>query len=186
MIIIDGNDIIWGLAVLSLVFTAFKFFKATQQKKGEKKAKVCWGYADLPSLKYTLSMRKRNDDGSLHHLTDFSLDARHPDTSAVEYFYYTMDGLKWPIIGDIVIKEECISCRVYPTDGNWIRVWFFNLNKELEFTKKLFDLFKEYEESGCKPAHGDEPIESIIRRARGKELNELEKYGFSWGDELCQ
>lgn len=185
MIIIDGNDIIWGLAVLSLIFTAFKFFKAAQKKKGEKKAKVCWGYADLPSLKDALMARKRKDD-DYSNRTDFSLDSRHPDTSAVEYFYYTMDGLRWPIIGDIVLKNDCISCRVYPTDGNWIRVWFFNLNKELEFTKKLFDLFKEYEESGCKPAHGDEPIESIIRRARGKELNELEKYGFSWGDELCQ
>lgn len=185
MIIIDGNDIIWGLAVLSLVFAAFQFFKGVQMEKGEKKAKVCWGYADLPSLKDALMARKRKDDDYFHR-TDFSLDARHPDTSAVEYFYYTMDGLRWPIIGDIVFKKECISCRVYPTDGDWIRVWFFNFSEELEFTKKLFDLFKEYEESGCKPAHSDEPIESIIRRARGKELNELEKYGFSWGDELCQ
>ncbi|QGF20580.1 hypothetical protein [Klebsiella phage UPM 2146] len=185
MIIIDGNDIIWGLAVLSLVFAAFQFFKGVQMEKNEKKAKVCWRYTDLPSLKYALSIRKRKDDDYFHR-TDFSLDARHPDTSAVEYFYYTMDGLKWPIIGDIVLKNDCISCRVYPTDGDWIRVWFFNFSEELEFTKKLFDLFKEYEESGCKPAHSDEPIESIIRRARGKELNELEKYGFSWGDELCQ
>lgn len=185
MIIIDGNDIIWGLAVLSLVFAAFKFFKSSQKKKGEKKTKVCWGYADLPSLKDALMARKRKDDDYFHR-TDFSLDARHPDTSAVEYFYYTMDGLRWPIIGDIVFKKECISCRVYPTDGDWIRVWFFNFSEELEFTKKLFDLFKEYEESGCKPAHSEEPIESIIRRARGKELNELEKYGFSWGNESCQ
>lgn len=185
MIIIDGNDIIWGLAVLSLLFAAFRFFKGFQKKKGEKKAKVCWGYTDLPSLKYALAMRKRKDDDYCHQ-TDFSLDARHPDTSAVEYFYYTMDGLKWPIIGDIVIKKECISCRVYPADGDWIRVWFFNFSEELGFAKKLFDLFKEYEESGCKSAHSEEPIESIIRRAHGKELNELEKYGFSWRDESCQ
>ena len=185
MIIIDGNDIIWGLAVLSLIFTAFKFFKSSQKKKGKKKAKVCWGYADLPSLKDALMARKRKDDDYFHR-TDFMLDTRHSDTSAVEYFYYMMDGLRWPTIGDIVLRNDCISCRVYPTDGNWIRVWFFNFSGELEFTKKLFDLFKEYEESGCKPVHVDEPIESIIRRARGKELNELEKYGFSWGDELCQ
>ncbi|AUG88097.1 membrane protein [Klebsiella phage May] len=185
MIIIDGNDIMWGLVGIFLVFTAFRFFKGTQKKKDEKNAKVCWGYANLSELKYALSKRKRKDEDPSTSM-DFNLDARHPDTSAIEYFYYTMDGLKWPIIGDIVIKKECITCRVYPTDGDWIRVWFFNFSEELEFNKRLFDLFKEYEESGCKPANGDEPIESIIRRARGKELNELEKYGFSWEDESCQ
>lgn len=171
--IIDGDVI---SALLSVLVLFLVWFFIVREKK---KPKLRGGYTDLDSLRDALVMRETKR-GTIADSTGFRLRNRHPDTTPFEYFYYMMGGLKWPKIEDVGYSSNAINFRVYPKDNDWVRIWVYTNDSEHEFNRNLYTLLKEYEESGCNPLSTAEPVENIVRRARGVEPGELEKYGYKW------
>lgn len=160
---------------ISVLYLTMKFFN----RKRKPKTKVRWGYTDLDSLRDALVTRETKR-GTIADPTGFQVETRHPNTTPFEYFYYMMDGLKWPKIEYLSYSLNAINFRVYPKDNDWVRIWLFTNESGHAFNQNLYNLLKEYEESGCHPLSAVEPVENIVRRARGVELGELEKYGYKW------
>lgn len=118
--------------------------------------------------------------------TDFRLYYASDDTTPVEFFNYVMNGLHWPEVRSISQRKThlCMYMASIDQDGKETdaRVWFFGKDEQSEFIKELEHLFSTYVNSGCPPLEVEEAIETIVARARGQNVDLLNKYGFFWAE----
>lgn len=181
---IDGNYILLGAAVI--LFSLFVVSRIRKRPKNIIKRKIVY----VPGL-----MRGRNCNNSMYstlrsYEEDFKLRGIEESTTPKECFEYIMNGLHWPVLEQIKPNEDHIilyvTSLIHGTDKTHsARLWIFG-KSDSEFLKELFLYFYNYRNSGCPYLEVTEPIESILARARGQEIDYVKKYGFAWGDEPCQ
>lgn len=185
MVIIDGNDILLGIAAILVLL-----FIVNWARKRTKNIKRNFVY--IPGL-----MRGRECNDSIPHFTirsleeDFKLNGIEESTTPEEYFVYIMNGLHWPVLETIKFDAEShiilyVTSLIHGTNKTHsVRLWIFGKTKP-ELLKGIYLCLNNYKNSGCPYSEIKEPIESILARARGQSVDLMKKYGFVWGDESCQ
>lgn len=118
---------------------------------------------------------------------EFRLYKVSGDVTPEQYFVYVMNGLCWPVVTNVtyrathtyvdVISVSDGGSTLFPTT-----LWFFGRDTCIPFVKDLNNLFEAYMEAGCPPRKVEEPVESIVARARGETVDLLNKYGFVWSE----
>lgn len=120
--------------------------------------------------------------------TDFRLYYVSDDITPVEFFNYVMNGLHWPEVRGITQRKTHLYMYMASIDQDGketdARVWFFGKDEQSGFIKELEHLFNTYVDAGCPPLEVEEAIETIVARARGQNVDLLNKYGFVWAEGL--
>lgn len=195
------NELLVALGLMSL-FAALVFLRHQYNKNKKKlqaqaaaKSKAIWG-TDPENFKEILCRRLR-DGKRIQGGTSEIFDIDDSSCSMSEYFEYLMCGLSWPCIGDVAyMSSDFLSGRKYirlrfnfPSDGNGggfvtrgIYIWDNGEDREHLRLNELYDIIKA--NAGVEQSEYEEPIESIVNRAKGaKEVVEdpYVKYGYAWG-----
>lgn len=118
--------------------------------------------------------------------TDFRLYYASDDITPIEFFNYVMNGLHWPEVRCVTQRKTHLHMYMASIDQDGketdARVWFFGKDEQSEFIKELEHLFNTYVNAGCPTLQVEEAIESIVARARGQNVDLLNKYGFVWSE----
>lgn len=137
-----------------------------------------------------LRCRISDHRGSSEFCNNYDFAIRNVDVHPNEYFEYFIQGLGYPLIEQIEIKEMTSSYRnLYITavvcnkvGKRYISFWGHYSEKDSrDFMKKLYSVMTDY--SLDTDYEAKETIDSIIKRARGEYISkeeEMEKYGYRW------
>lgn len=165
VILFSGCVWIWS----KLLLRSLRRFKFTNRKR-----------VNIPKLlRERISKHGETD-------TDFRLYFASEDITPVEFFNYVMNGLHWPEVRGVTQRKTHLYMYMASIDQEGKetddRVWFFGKDEQSGFIKELEHLFNTYVNAGCPPLEAEEAIETIVARARGQNVDLLNKYGFVWSE----
>ena len=112
-----------------------------------------------------------------------------------EVFLHIMNGLGWPVAETVEFKKSCSGDSYYVvvnfrfidrcTDHILLFQKYGSESMENELLE-IHGIFKHYIKSGCPDGTmSEEPVESIVSRARGElEPDLLKRFGFMWKKEI--
>lgn len=117
---------------------------------------------------------------------DFRLYYISEGVTPQEFFNYAMKGLHWPEISGVTQRKDFVYAEMKTVNKHGeretLRMWFFGREEQVNFVKEFAGLLHAYEKAGCTPLEVEEPVESIVARARGETVDLLNKYGFVWAE----
>lgn len=177
MIIIDGNDILIGLACVGIAL--YGCHKAYRFLESRGRSKV----TSEPGAELSVDWRWMLENKIIPPTNMFALrgadDMRcNWSTDVASQYIYFMDGLGWPETSDAHVNIGGEEYSVSVTIAGDMRVWFWRI-PEREVADELVRLF------GSK---GQASAETIVSRARARALyhtlsyksDNIQKYGYCW------